>query len=128
MTAEKIRIGTRGSKLALVQAGIVKKALETAHPGLAARLVTIARGAYEYVVCDLPHAWTGWTGSVLRASDSPAQRDEHSRAASGCIRPSGKPQEFVASGTSSLSARRAARVTTAVTATVASSPRIKTAQ
>ncbi len=41
MPADKIRIGTRGSKLALVQTGIVKKALEAAHPGLAAELVTI---------------------------------------------------------------------------------------
>lgn len=31
---ETIRIGTRGSKLALVQAGMVEAALKTAHPGL----------------------------------------------------------------------------------------------
>lgn len=38
-------------------------------PETATRLLNIARETYEYVVCDLPHAWTGWTGSVLRASD-----------------------------------------------------------
>lgn len=38
-------------------------------PETATRILTIARGTHDYVVCDLPHAWTGWTGSVLRASD-----------------------------------------------------------
>lgn len=35
----------------------------------ATRVVTLARGSYRYVICDMPHAWTGWTASVLRASD-----------------------------------------------------------
>ncbi|UCH48927.1 MAG: AAA family ATPase [Betaproteobacteria bacterium] len=43
--------------------------LNALRPETAVRLVTIAQNAYEYVVCDMPHAWTGWTGSVLRASD-----------------------------------------------------------
>ncbi|HKJ86955.1 MAG TPA: hydroxymethylbilane synthase, partial [Gammaproteobacteria bacterium] len=41
MSGERIRIGTRGSKLALWQANHVKGLLESAHPGLEAELVTI---------------------------------------------------------------------------------------
>lgn len=41
------RIGTRGSKLALAQAGMVKEALEKAHPGLACELVTIRTSGDE---------------------------------------------------------------------------------
>ncbi|KPV39112.1 porphobilinogen deaminase [Thiohalorhabdus denitrificans] len=41
MSGERIRIGTRGSKLALWQANHVKGLLEAAHPGLEAELVTI---------------------------------------------------------------------------------------
>lgn len=33
------------------------------------RTLSLARSEYEYVICDLPHAWTNWTASVLRASD-----------------------------------------------------------
>ena len=41
MSGDSIRIGTRGSKLALWQANHVKDRLEAAHPGLTAELVTI---------------------------------------------------------------------------------------
>lgn len=41
MTTDRIRIGTRGSQLALWQANHVKAQLEAAHPGLEAELVTI---------------------------------------------------------------------------------------
>ncbi|MFA9460500.1 hydroxymethylbilane synthase [Thiohalorhabdus methylotrophus] len=41
MSGERIRIGTRGSKLALWQANHVKGLLETAHAGLEVELVTI---------------------------------------------------------------------------------------
>lgn len=41
MSGDPIRIGTRGSKLALWQAHHVKEQLETAHPDLAVELVTI---------------------------------------------------------------------------------------
>jgi len=41
VSGERIRIGTRGSKLALWQANHVKGLLESAHPGLEAELVTI---------------------------------------------------------------------------------------
>ena len=43
----KLRIGTRGSKLALAQAGMVKEALEKAQPGLACELVTIRTSGDE---------------------------------------------------------------------------------
>ena len=33
------------------------------------RTVSLARTEYEYVICDLPHAWTNWTTSALRGSD-----------------------------------------------------------
>ena len=36
-----LKIGTRGSKLALAQSGHIKEALEKAHPGLACELVVI---------------------------------------------------------------------------------------
>lgn len=36
-----IRLGTRGSPLALTQAGLVQRALEAAHPGLSVEIVTI---------------------------------------------------------------------------------------
>ncbi|MFD1787795.1 hydroxymethylbilane synthase [Sphingomonas floccifaciens] len=36
-----IRLGTRGSPLALTQAGLVQRALEAAHPGLSVEVVTI---------------------------------------------------------------------------------------
>ena len=42
-----LRIGTRGSKLALAQAGLVREALEKAHPGLACELVTIRTSGDE---------------------------------------------------------------------------------
>jgi len=38
-------------------------------PETVTRLVALARDSYERVVCDLPHAWTGWTAGILRASD-----------------------------------------------------------
>ena len=38
-------------------------------PETAARLLSLIRASYAYTICDLPHAWTGWTASVLRASD-----------------------------------------------------------
>ncbi len=41
MSVRELVIGTRGSKLALWQAGWVKERLEAAHPGLACRLETI---------------------------------------------------------------------------------------
>jgi len=41
LSADRIRIGTRGSQLALWQANHVKGLLEAAHPGLTAELVTI---------------------------------------------------------------------------------------
>ncbi|HKL76896.1 MAG TPA: hydroxymethylbilane synthase, partial [Gammaproteobacteria bacterium] len=41
MSGDRIRIGTRGSKLALWQANHVKDQLEAAHPGLMAEVVTI---------------------------------------------------------------------------------------
>jgi len=41
LSGDSIRIGTRGSKLALWQANHVKDRLEAAHPGLTAELVTI---------------------------------------------------------------------------------------
>ncbi len=40
-TLRILKIGTRGSKLALAQAGLVKEALEKAHPGLACELEII---------------------------------------------------------------------------------------
>lgn len=33
------------------------------------RLLGLCRDSYAFTVCDLPHAWTGWSASVLRASD-----------------------------------------------------------
>lgn len=33
------------------------------------RTVSLARTEYDYVVCDMPHAWTNWTTSALRGSD-----------------------------------------------------------
>lgn len=33
------------------------------------RTVSLARTEYDFVVCDLPHAWTNWTTSALRGSD-----------------------------------------------------------
>ncbi|MFB6260048.1 MAG: hydroxymethylbilane synthase, partial [Thiohalorhabdaceae bacterium] len=41
MSGDRIRIGTRGSKLALWQANHVREQLEAVHPGLAVELVTI---------------------------------------------------------------------------------------
>jgi hydroxymethylbilane synthase len=41
MTDHVLRIGTRGSPLARVQAGLVRDALAAAHPGLACEIVTI---------------------------------------------------------------------------------------
>jgi hydroxymethylbilane synthase len=41
LSGDRIRIGTRGSKLALWQANHVKDQLQAAHPGLTAELVTI---------------------------------------------------------------------------------------
>lgn len=43
--AQKLRIGTRGSKLALVQANMVADALKRAHPGLDAEIVVIQSSA-----------------------------------------------------------------------------------
>ena len=33
------------------------------------RTISLARTEYDFVVCDLPHAWTNWTTSALRGSD-----------------------------------------------------------
>jgi pilus assembly protein CpaE len=33
------------------------------------RTLSLARTEYDYVVCDLPHAWTNWTAGALRGSD-----------------------------------------------------------
>jgi pilus assembly protein CpaE len=33
------------------------------------RTVSLARTEYDFVICDLPHAWTNWTTSALRGSD-----------------------------------------------------------
>src|SRR5205085_12244664 len=41
MATPPLRIGTRGSAMALHQAGLVRDRLVAAHPGLAAELVTI---------------------------------------------------------------------------------------
>lgn len=38
-------------------------------PETVSKLLLLARGNHAFTVCDLPHAWTGWTASVLRASD-----------------------------------------------------------
>src|SRR5579872_441232 len=41
MSATPIRIGTRGSAMALHQAGLVRDRLRAAHPGLTVELVTV---------------------------------------------------------------------------------------
>lgn len=33
------------------------------------RILSLARTEFDYVICDLPHAWTNWTAGVLRATD-----------------------------------------------------------
>ena len=33
------------------------------------RTISLARTEYDYVICDLPHAWTNWTTSAIRGSD-----------------------------------------------------------
>lgn len=33
------------------------------------RTISLARTEYDFVVCDLPHAWTNWTSNALRGSD-----------------------------------------------------------
>lgn len=33
------------------------------------RTISLARSEYDYVICDLPHAWTNWTTAALRSSD-----------------------------------------------------------
>lgn len=33
------------------------------------RTISLARSEYDFVICDLPHAWTNWTTSALRGSD-----------------------------------------------------------
>jgi pilus assembly protein CpaE len=33
------------------------------------RTISLARTEYDYVICDLPHAWTNWTASAIRGSD-----------------------------------------------------------
>jgi pilus assembly protein CpaE len=35
----------------------------------AADIVTYARSAFDYVIVDLPHAWTNWTLGVVKVSD-----------------------------------------------------------
>lgn len=48
-------------------AGIVP--LTALGPETASKLLALCHGSYTFTLCDLPHAWTGWTASVLRASD-----------------------------------------------------------
>lgn len=38
-------------------------------PETIAKLLPIARNEFDFVVCDMPHAWTNWTASTLRDSD-----------------------------------------------------------
>ncbi len=43
--------------------------LEFMSPELAGRLVEVARAEYQYVVFDMPQAWTNWTAIILEKSD-----------------------------------------------------------
>lgn len=38
-------------------------------PDTVNRMLTLARSEFDFVVCDMPHAWTNWTTSALRISD-----------------------------------------------------------
>jgi pilus assembly protein CpaE len=38
-------------------------------PDTVTRMLTLARSEFDFVICDMPHAWTNWTASALRVSD-----------------------------------------------------------
>ena len=38
-------------------------------PDTVNRMLTLARSEFDFIVCDMPHAWTNWTNSALRVSD-----------------------------------------------------------
>ncbi|MBI3322689.1 MAG: hydroxymethylbilane synthase [Candidatus Omnitrophica bacterium] len=71
-----LRIGTRGSKLALAQAGLVKEALERAHPGLVCELVTIRTSGDAVSAGEKPETRTGHNvpGTELRSDDAAAMK------------------------------------------------------
>ncbi len=63
-----LRIGTRGSKLALAQANLVKEALEKAHPGLRCELTTIKTTGDDF---------TAWKGQTTGARLKPGTQTPH---------------------------------------------------
>jgi hydroxymethylbilane synthase len=62
--SDRLRIGTRGSKLALTQAEWVKQRLEAAHPGLAVELVVIRTSGDR--ITDVPLASVGGKGLFVK--------------------------------------------------------------
>lgn len=60
----KLRIGTRGSRLALTQAGWVQRQLEAAHPGLSVELVTIRTSGDRFL--DRPLSEIGGKGLFIK--------------------------------------------------------------
>ncbi len=60
----RLRIGTRGSPLALWQANHVARQLEAAHPGLAVELVRIKTGGDQ--IADVPMAQVGGKGIFVK--------------------------------------------------------------
>jgi len=64
LMGQTIRIGTRGSKLALWQAEFVREALEKRHPGLTVELVTIKTKGDK--ILDVPLAKVGGKGLFVK--------------------------------------------------------------
>jgi hydroxymethylbilane synthase len=62
--SDRLRIGTRGSKLALTQAEWVKQRLEAAHPGLTVELVVIRTSGDR--ITDVPLAAVGGKGLFVK--------------------------------------------------------------
>jgi pilus assembly protein CpaE len=44
--------------------------LDAMSADVAAKIITLARQEFDYVVVDLPHAWTAWTARVLSLADA----------------------------------------------------------
>lgn len=64
LSAKVLRIGTRASRLALAQTGLIRQALEAAHPGLRCALVTISAEADEQP--ELPLTAIGGEGVFVK--------------------------------------------------------------
>lgn len=74
LMAETVKIGTRGSKLALWQANWVKSALETHHPSLKAELVIIKTKGDK--ILDVPLAKVGGKGLFVKEIEDALLRED----------------------------------------------------